>query len=316
MRQFRAEASDREPRVGFAVVAVGHFHDAGAALEFREIPFDFLRGVVARWRGFSEHFAVGSIEEAHEVFLPGGLVGKAIVTAKIKAEFFRQRERCGAHDAGAHFAMHDARKHLRFFPIGARALLKTPRDFALARRHRPAGAARFRGEQRGGDFTAPIAERGVGRDLALLESVDRALHDGGLGIEIGETFAGERDERIESVGGQVFREARELFREDVGGDFCLLEDRKAEQRVLFSGDGEHDVQELAKIVLRQTVERKISTEAGRAELIAQRDARAVKEMIVVRRRAAEQREKRADIFGRGMRGEGFGGDAGGDGIGV
>ena len=195
------------------------------------------------------------------------------MTAEVKRDFAREREGGAGEDAGELFAIRKAGDDLRGFPIRARALLECPRALdrgaAIGRGGGPAGLAVVRREECGGDFRAPCAQAVAGLCAALGEGGDRALEHGGLRVEVSaELPPGERDERVDALGGEVLHQAGKLLREHIGGDIDLLEEREAEQRGVFAGDGEHDVEQRAEVGGGEAIEREAARDVGRAELVA------------------------------------------------
>jgi hypothetical protein len=124
----------------------------------------------------------------------------------------------------------------------------------------------------------------------------------------------ERSQGIETRDGEIFGEAGELLGEDVGGHVDLFEEGEPQVGGRFARDSEHDVKDRLQIRLGEAIEREGGDDFGVAQQVAERDAQAVPQVIVLRRHGAQLFHESAETFRRGMRSQRFPGDAGDDGV--
>ena len=87
----------------------------------------------------------------------------------------------------------------------------------------------------------------------------------------------------------------------------VFEKLHAEFRGGFAGCGEEHIEHESAFFRSLIVEREAGEHGGIAELVAQRDARGVDEVIVVEGSGPQERDERGHAFWRRMGGERFGG---------
>ncbi len=231
--------------------------------EFFQIPLDALGDVVAGGRGLAQHAAIRGIHQAHEVLFAGGLARLSVVAAEIEAQRFRQGKSRGGHGPGERFATRKAGDDGRLGVVGRFARLQRPRAAALAAAgpRRPALAGEELGRERGG----PFAEDGPGLRAAFIQRAHDVRDERGLGREVvAELAAGERGHVFQPLHGHAARQAGELAGEVGGGDVHFVEQREPQERGLFAGDGEHDIEHGLQVGLGEPIQRELGGDVRRA----------------------------------------------------